>query len=409
MTAAVRRGTRLRPWLVRLHRWVGLAVAPVLVVAALTGSAIAFREELDAWLNPELFAASAGGAPLAPSEIVAKVEAADPRVRVFRVPLPHEPGEAIVVGVQPRIDPATRRPYAIDHNQVFVDPVTGAVLGRRLFGAFRLDRAHLMPFLYQLHFSLMVPGRWGIWVLGGVAILWFLDAFVAILLTLPRTGPLLAQWTTAWRIKRPAGPYRRNLDLHRAGGLWLWGVLLIVAFSGAALNLTAEVARPLVSAFSTLTPSAREAGASRLRRPPAEPKLSFEDAFAAALRVIAERGWAMAPLDATYIRPYGVYFVSVAVPGPGHDDGIGHPHLFFDDQDGTLLRAEVPGEGSAGDVFLALQNPLHTGRIAGLAGRFVVCLAGIVTAMLAVTGVVIWAMKRRARRLRRVTAVVAAE
>lgn len=407
--AAARRGSPLRPWLVRLHRWVGLAIAPFLVVAALTGSAIAFREELDAWLNPDLFTTTATGTPLPPSAIVASVEAADPRVRVFRVPLPHAPGEAIVVGVQPRIDPATRRPFALDHDQVFVDPVTGGVLGRRLFGAARLDRAHLMPFLYQLHFTLMAPARWGIWLLGGVAILWFLDAFVAILLTLPRARPLLVHWRTAWRIKRDASPYRRNLDLHRAGGLWLWGVLLIIAFSGAAINLNAEVARPMVSAFSTLTPSAREQGAPRLRRPPAEPKLGFDEAFAAARRVVAERGWAMEPLDATYIRPYGVYFVSVAVPGPGHDDGIGHPHLFFDDQDGTLLRTEVPGEGSAGDVFLVLQNPLHTGRIAGLAGRIVVCVAGLVTAMLTVTGVVLWAMKRRARGARRVVGTVAAE
>ncbi|RAI45473.1 PepSY-associated TM helix domain-containing protein [Rhodoplanes roseus] len=408
--AAATRGTRLRPWLVRVHRWVGLAIAPFLVVAALTGSAIAFREELDAWLNPDLFEATASGTPLSPSEIVAKVEAADPQVRVFRVPLPHEPGEALEVGVQPRIDPATRRPFAIDHNEVFVDPVTGAVLGRRLFGAFRIDRPHLMPMLYQLHFSLMTPARWGIWLLGGVAILWFLDGFVAIVLTFPRARPFLAHWRTAWRIKRGASPYRLNLDLHRAGGLWLWALLLILAFTGAAINLNVEAARPLVSAFSTLTPSAREQGAPRLRRPPAEPKLGFEGAFAAARRAIAERGWTMQPLDATYLRPYGVYFVSVAAPGPGHDDGIGHPHLFFDDQDGTLLRAEVPGDGSAGDVFLDLQHPLHTGRIAGLAGRIVVCIAGIVTAMLTVTGVVLWAAKRRrARRPRAVMTTVAAE
>ncbi|WP_296521387.1 PepSY domain-containing protein [Rhodoplanes sp.] len=410
MTEASSRGPRLRPWLVRLHRWVGLAIAPFLIVSALTGSAIAFREELDAWLNPDLFAAPGVGTPLAPSGIVAAVEAADPRVRVVRVPLPHEPGEALVVGVQPRLDSVTWRPFAIDHNQVFVDPVTGVVLGRRLFGAARLDRAHLMPFLYQLHFTLMTPARWGVWLLGGVAILWFLDGFVALALTLPRARPLLAYWGTAWRIKRGASAYRRNFDLHRAGGLWLWSVLLVLAFSGAALNLTAEVFRPVVSLVSTLTPSAREAGAPRLRRPPAEPKLSFEDAFAAARCVIAERGWAMAPLQAAYIRHYGAYFVSVAAPGPDHDDGIGHPHLFFDDQDGTLLHAEVPGEGSAGDIFLDLQHPLHTGRIIGLPGRILICIAGLVTAALTITGVVLWATKRRrARRPRAAMETATAE
>jgi uncharacterized iron-regulated membrane protein len=43
-----------------------------------------------------------------------------------------------------------------------------------------------------------------------------------------------------------------------------------------------------------------------------------------------------------------------------------------------------------------LQLPLHSGNIVGLGGRILISLSGLVTAMLSITGVVIWLRKRRA-------------
>jgi uncharacterized iron-regulated membrane protein len=45
------------------------------------------------------------------------------------------------------------------------------------------------------------------------------------------------------------------------------------------------------------------------------------------------------------------------------------------------------------------QFPLHSGRIIGMPGRILVSLLGLVVAMLSLTGVVIWAKKRRSRVL----------
>ena len=51
---------RLRPSMVVLHRWFGLAVALFLFVSGLTGAVISWDHELDAWLNPQLFHAASG-------------------------------------------------------------------------------------------------------------------------------------------------------------------------------------------------------------------------------------------------------------------------------------------------------------------------------------------------------------
>jgi len=43
-----------RQTFVLLHRWTGLAIAFFLVVASLTGILLAFEDELEVWLAPEL-------------------------------------------------------------------------------------------------------------------------------------------------------------------------------------------------------------------------------------------------------------------------------------------------------------------------------------------------------------------
>ena len=57
----------------------------------------------------------------------------------------------------------------------------------------------------------------------------------------------------------------------------------------------------------------------------------------------------------------------------------------------------MPWQGTAADIFVQAQFPLHSGRILGLPGRILISLMGLVVAALSVTGVVIWARKRRAR------------
>jgi uncharacterized iron-regulated membrane protein len=203
--------------LTRLHRYLGLSTAAFLTLAGLTGAVIAFHHELDSWLNPSLFR-TAGGTPLSPSQLAARVEDTDPRIRVAFVEVNPEAGRSAVVWVEPRTTQS-----APGYNQVFSDPATGAVLGRRQYGACCLQPENLIPFLYNLHRRLAMPGHWGDWLMGGVALLWTVDCFVALALTFPRRLPFFSRWKTAWRFRSSGSAFRITFDLHRAGGLWLWG------------------------------------------------------------------------------------------------------------------------------------------------------------------------------------------
>lgn len=387
----------MRPWLVRLHRWFGLAAAVFLFIAGLTGAVISWDHELDAALNPALYEARSPGRPLPVAELVARIEAADPRVRVTYHPLAVEPGHTFSAFVQPRPDPATGAPHAVDYNQVALDPVTGAVQGRRLWGAVSLERENLLPFLYKLHYSMHLPAsadgvEWGIWLMGLLAIAWVLDTLVALWISFPG----LAQWRRSFAFRWSAGGHRLLFDLHRSGGVWLFLLVLMVAVTSVSMNLQREVMRPVVGWFSTLTPSPFD---SRTPRAPApEPRVGREAVLARAMADARARGIGE-PAGGLLLSPeFGVWGVGFFGPGQDHGDGgLGNAWLYYDTQTGEPAGAVVPGTGSAGDLFMQSMFPLHSGRLIGLPGRVLMSLLGLVIAGFSATGVWLWWRKRAAR------------
>nr|WP_230646869.1 MULTISPECIES: PepSY domain-containing protein [unclassified Bradyrhizobium] len=72
--------------------------------------------------------------------------------------------------------------------------------------------------------------------------------------------------------------------------------------------------------------------------------------------------------------------------------------LFISGIDGKIVGGRVPWQGTSAYIFMQLQFPLHSGRIAGLAGRIVISAVGLVVAALSITGIVVWARKKAARR-----------
>lgn len=79
---------------------------------------------------------------------------------------------------------------------------------------------------------------------------------------------------------------------------------------------------------------------------------------------------------------------------------MGVKSIYLDGGDGRLLGERVLWEGTAADIFVQLQFPLHSGRIAGVPGRVLISIMGLMVAMLSVTGIVLWVRKRRAEGVR---------
>lgn len=388
--------------LVTLHRWFGLFAALFLFVSGLTGAIISWDHELDERLNPHLFRAAGAGTPLPPLELAARLEASDPRLRVRFMNLTAEPGRSFLVSVEPRLDPAAGRPFELGFNQVALDPASGAVLGQREWGKVSLDRENLLPFLYKLHYSMHIPEGFGLELgvlfMGILAIAWVIDCFVALWISFPNP----ASWRRSFAFRWRAGGYRLNFDLHRSGGVWLFPLVLMLAVTSVSMNLKEQVMRPVVGWFSTLSPSPFAGKAAATPERPVEPAVALPAVLARAEAEARRRGIAE-PMGGFFLSTtFGVYGVGFYQPGNSHGDGgLGNAWLYFDARTGEPAGADVPGTGTAGDLFLQAMFPLHSGRIIGVPGRILMSVCGLAIALFSVTGLVIWARKRKARSRKR--------
>jgi uncharacterized iron-regulated membrane protein len=404
----------------KLHRWAGLLTAGFLFFSGITGAVISWDHELDDLLNKKFFDVTTPG-PARPSvELATLIEQRDPRARVRYLLTTPEKGESLAFFIEPQIDPATGKRFTLDYNQIFLDPNTGAELGRRYWGAvWPVTRENFVSFLYKLHYTMHIPefwgsDRWGARLLGVIAIIWTIDCFVGFYLTLParrlaKAGRAAsverelgkgfwARWAPAWKIKTSGSSYRINVDIHRAFSLWTWALLFVIAFTAFSLNLYFEVFSPLMKKVSDYTPTPFEQRAFRDLDDPIQPKMTFADILARATADGKARGWD-APVGSLFYSPtHGIYAAAFFKPGDDHGaGGVAPAQLYYDSEDGRPIGDRVPWVGTAADIFVQLQFPLHSGRIAGLPGRILISLMGLVVAALSVTGVVIWWRKHRAR------------
>ncbi len=381
----------MRSLLVYFHRYVGLATALFLALAGITGSILAFHHELDEWLNPGFYNTQGSGKPMLPGDLVDRLQAVHPQLQVWYMEYPDEAEHPALMAMVPRTDPTTQKPYANARAVVYyVDASNGQTLGQRYWGDCCFSRENFVPFILEFHYNLTLPGKWGIWLMGLVAIFWSLDCFVALLLTLPRKLPFWPKWSIAWKIK----PKRLNYDVHRASGLWLWLLLTPVAVSSIAMNLPAEVFKPVVSIFSPVPLSVYEARG----RMPAEQlgttHLDYHQLYQRALEEGARLGLNEPVGELYYSFEYNFFGAGFGA----HYSEEGNAWLYFHGSDGHLLGQDIPGQGSLGERFYQLQLPIHGGRILGLPGRLLIAVLGLAIAVLSITGVVIWWRKLSARR-----------
>lgn len=379
---------RHRHALVLLHRYTGLVLALYLVLMGLTGSLLAFHDEIDGWLNPQWQRDLPEGTALRPvDELVAIAEARYPHARVSFFATPPE-GKAVA-----KVLLAARAPMdALPFDQLHIDAATGEVIGERNYlAASSLSLQELMPTLFQLHRNLLL-GDLGKTVTGYVALVWLATLGVGIVLAWPKggakqAGTAPARWKKALGIKRGAGAFRTSYDLHRAIGLLAGALLLILALSGAVLNLY-DLALKAVGTVSTVRPPP-------VSSDPAATRVGWQQAIDLARTAHPQAGLFGVARD----PKRNTYQVRLAYP-----DDIQHSgrlRVFVDAADGTILRAHDPLKGSAGEAFLGLQFPLHSGQILGVSGQILMIFLGLMPLLFAVTGTVIWLQKRRSAAVSR--------
>ncbi|HEV8313227.1 MAG TPA: PepSY-associated TM helix domain-containing protein, partial [Burkholderiaceae bacterium] len=230
----------MRRVLVWLHRWVALLLGAWFALLGLTGAAMVWHDELDAWLNPEWFAARPACSDVTRpvARTIEVFAGAAGGVRPAMISAPRNGGAVYVVSERAVAD-GTRR-------QHFIDASCGRYLGMRDWGAARLDRAHVVPAIYELHRSLL-GGETGHTLVGIGGLVLLGITLSGLALAWPR-GAQRVGWRRALTIKRTAAAPRIVYDVHRAVGLWVLPFLLLMCITGAYLSFPKQ-GRALVGAL----------------------------------------------------------------------------------------------------------------------------------------------------------------
>jgi uncharacterized iron-regulated membrane protein len=406
----------LQRTLVALHRWTGLALAVFVLMLGLTGAVLVFRPEIDRWLNGDLFRASpsvrstvsattgttagsrtsdsASRAAPRTAELLDAVARMYPGTRPGEVIYPEWPGDALRVFTQPL--PESREGRALE---VFLDPGTGRIIGERVHVDARItpagfDRRSAMTYLRRLHFEFLAADV-GYRLMGVVAFVWLVTSGFGLWLAWPKGNA----WRRVLTVKLSGGTLRAWFDAHRVLGL-VSGVILVPVLITALWWNADSLVRPLVRALSPQSGTIHVMGDHHSGHALEGPVASVTTIESRALA--QEPGARLSRL--VFEHSMGHYLVWLQHPRGSrlvwlaHDmGGGGNAMLTYSMHDGRLLQAVNAQTARAGDVYAALQFPLHTGTYFGAFGRVLWFLASLAAVVLTASGIYVWARRRPAR------------
>jgi len=380
----VRRRDFERKFFLRIHQTIGLVAGAIVVLVGLSGSILAFREDIDEALNASIMRvqipAQASRRPL--DEILAAAIAAmPPDGKLERLTMPRHAGSAAAITCMVETDDLDSYFY-----EIFVDPYTAKVKGQRLY--LHGDRMLSQPpiqILMAFHWTLLL-GANNAYIVGAIAILVFFSVLVGLYLWQPRNG----DWRLGLKIKWGASPERIVYDVHRSVGAYCAAILLVMLFTGVSM-IFKPATRSVTSLFS---PVRADPDYGRSKPIPGQSPMSVGDAVAIADKVFPDGGlhWVLFPSS-----PTGVYVVGKqSIDEPNRTKT--YRNVGIDQYSGQVLHVQDRKTFTAGERFLEWLFPLHSGEAFGEIGRPLVMLFGLTPLVLYVTGFLRWRQKRQARK-----------
>ncbi|EKE77183.1 PepSY domain-containing protein [Gallaecimonas xiamenensis] len=345
----------------RLHQWLGLASAAVLLVVGLTGALLALEDQItDAWPKTPL---KVSGAPLTPPQLAPHLEMPGKILsRIYLESDPASPGRAM---------------YLDDSPQGFsfqsFNPYTGELLGPR--PAIEEFFADVMA----LHRWLLIPRSVGSLITGTAALMAIGLLIAGIIRRAPDKLSSLKGWL-AW--KKGAKGRHALWQFHALLGTWFFIPLLLMALTGPwfAFDWYRQGLTQMLGSGQGSGPVQSQGREVNL------------DA--------AWQGFLSVKPDGQYLRwmmprgPRGAITVLYLEADAPHHHA--YSRLSLDAGSGALLHQQRYSDLQGGDYWLANIYALHTGLYFGLPGRIIWSLAGLAFGSFAVTGVWLF-FNRRAR------------
>lgn len=381
-----------RRFLFQCHWLLGITAGIVLAVVGVTGAMLSFENTWLRWLNPGVMTVRPvpAATPLPPAELVASALQAMPQRRVISVTLSSDPADAAQVrlSVPGAQGAAARRGVAF-----YLDPYTGAVLGRARGEAFFLN-------VMRIHRWLAADAV-GKQIVGASTVALVILCLSGLYLRWPRRARDWRAWLTIPRSRQGRGFL---WDLHAVAGTVALLCYLLAGLTGLYWSYDAYRAM-LFKLAGVPQPIAAEARgtASRARQPQRMPgaarTFDAQDALARAWPAFLQEapGYtkAMLRLPERGGQPVMISYL---------DGAAAHARAFSRlvvDARGDVVRHERYADKSAGGQFMGSIFALHSGEFFGVPGTLLMMLASLGMPLFTITGWMLYLDRRRKKRQNR--------
>jgi uncharacterized iron-regulated membrane protein len=351
----------------KIHLWLGLAVAIFLVILGLTGSIMAFEGDIDHWLHASLWYVKVRPQSLPQQELIDRVQG--------------QFGPARVAGIQIfRQKNLAEAMQMTDRSVVLINPYDGAVLGRTT-GPSSVQKT--LGYIHQFHLRLIPDPRSApsLSKVGKVIV-----SFAGLILCLQvpigiylwwRTKRASIQWKASW--------FRTCFDLHHALGVCGALFLFIAALTGVLIGF--DFGEKAIYAVTHSSPPRRQ-------RPPESTviagvaPISVDRALEIARQSMPDASVAALQVP---VNPKAAFNVLMRVPEETSE--AVNSMVSVDQYSGKVLRLVSHKTESAGYRVIRFNRSIHTGDVFGIATHVIVSLSSLLLVVMVVTGVVIWRKK----------------
>jgi uncharacterized iron-regulated membrane protein len=355
----------LRKIIWTLHLWIGLTLGLLAAVSGLSGSAMVFGPDLESWLHPHQWQSKLlvkDTTPVGIQSVADSLKQQHPEAELLFIRFPQKPNgvyEAWLDGGELR---AT------------IDQYSGQILST--YGA----TDSVFGWLYVFHTEYL-QGERGEMLVGWAGLGLLFLSVSGVVVWWPRKGDWRAAFSYRSRTAR-----RPGYNLHRFVG-WISALMLsVIALSGASLVYPEVSTRVLESALGS--------------SPQEKPKSKFVDSEMVSFDKAVETAKQTLPgARVTRISPPAKkdapLVVRVRFPEETHP--FGQSNVYLDAYSGKVLRADDARRVAQSQQLLNLRYPLHIGQWGGRVSQILHCIAGVVPAILYVTGIMMWWSRRRTR------------
>ncbi len=365
----------------KVHLWLGLGSGILIFIICLSGTILAFEDEITRLLQPEKFYVAEGESTLGEEQLI-EILQSEEGGEVAYVIVPDKADEAYIFSLK-------TKPEQRHGTRYYMNPYSGEILGNASSGV-----KEFFGFFFRLHRWLLLDSSIGRPIVG-VATLIFL---VMILSGIYMWWPVKLKFLKNGFKLKTSGPWIKvNYDLHNVLGFYASVLLLVLALTG--LNWSFEWYRNGASALLGAEVFARgnnveynEDGSKDIFTTP----LSITELRAMADEKFSYDGFhrinfGKGNSPVTEVRKYKSGFFAFAAPDK----------VWVNRNTGDILAIDDFSEKPVGAQIAGTIHDIHLANVYGGFSKLLFFIAALIGTSLPITGTLIWYNKRKLNQQKR--------